>query len=372
MNSTSIKRGLVGAVAAMLVFAGASTSMAASKVTVDLPNEPVAGGESANVPVFLTGFTFEKLAVTLIVDEGTLTVTDSNSALTLNPGYTDLANQAEISFFGDTAAVVSAMESGVSWTAPGEADAQTELSIRVQVGEYLVGTSYDPATGHSYKYVTTPLTWSDAAGAAMAMTFKGKTGYLANITTAAENDFISNKSGAEDIWFGATAHPTNVNSALTLAGKPTISADTQGNGFYYWFAGPEGGTQFSTGLVNPLAFGGAYNSWATGEPNNAGPGESCGVTNWGGIKGNWNDLNCGREQSYLVEFDTTAADFQSSVTSFDNITGEDVDAFPAEEEVVEEEDKELAATGYDAGILFALALVLLAAGFTVVVRARKN
>jgi hypothetical protein len=82
--------------------------------------------------------------------------------------------------------------------------------------------------------------------------------------------------------------------------------------------------------------------------------------------GEWNDFECASEKSYLVEFDTTPGDFETAVVTFDNIEGDDVDAVPA---VVEEE---LAATGYDAGILFALALVLLAAGFTVVVRARKN
>jgi hypothetical protein len=372
MISRTIKQTAVLAAASVLVFAGASASIAASKVAVDLPNEPVVGGETVSVPVVLTGFEFDKLSVTLVVDEGTLTVEDADSALTLNPGYTDLAAQTEISFNGATADVVAVMETGVSWTAPGDDTTTSPLSIRVQVGEYETGTTYDPATGHTYKYVNTPLYWESAMAAAKALTYKGKSGYLTNITTEAENNFVSNKSGAENVWFGATADLRMVNFALTAASKPTITVDPQPLGNYYWGGGSEAGTQFSTTLGSPNknteAVAGQYNSWAPGEPNNAGGGEACGVTNWQGIKGNWNDLDCAGEHSYLVEFDTTPGQFESAVVTFDNITGEDVDAVPAEEEVKEE----LAATGYNAGILFAVALMLLAAGFTAVARARKN
>lgn len=370
MISRTIKQAAVAAVAAVLVFAGASTSFAASKVTVDLPNDPVAGGESANVPMYLTGFTFDKLSVTLIVDEGTLTVTDTNSALTLNPGYTDLANQTEISFNGAADAVASVMESGISWTAPGDAATTSSLSIRVQVGEYEVGTSYDPATGHTYKFVNSELSWIDAMNAAKAMSFKGKSGYLANITTASENTFVANKSGAQNVWFGATAEIEYINQARTAASKPTISGDTKAGGNYYWYGSAEAGTNFSNGLGTPVAADGLYNSWAPVEPNNAAGDEGCGVTNWQGIKGNWNDLDCDRTEAYLVEFDTVPGDFETAVVTFDNITGEDVDAFPA---VVEEEvEEELAATGYDAALLLALALALMAAGSVALVRTRKN
>jgi hypothetical protein len=366
MNSRTFKRGAALAVASMLVLFGASASMAASKVLVDLPNDPVAGGETVTVPMVLSGFEFDKLSVTLKVDEGTLTVTDADSALTLNPGYTSLEAQTEVSFNGTADAVVAVMESGVSWTAPGDATTTSPLLISVRVGEYETGTTYDPATGHTYKYVSTPLSWSDAAGAALAMTYKGKSGYLVNITTEGENTFVANKSGAPNVWIGATANLTNVNSGLTRAGKPTITGDPQGNGLYYWWGGSEGGTQFSAGLGTPTAINGAYNNWAEGEPNNFAPGEACGVTNWNDGVGEWNDLPCGLETGYLVEFDTTPGDFETAVVTFDNIEGDDVDAVPAVD------DKELAATGYDAGIILALALALLALGSVLAVRARKN
>jgi hypothetical protein len=365
MNSRTFKQGAAVAVASMLVLFGASASMATSKVLVDLPNEPVAGGETVTVPMVLSGFEFDKLSVTLKVDEGTLTVADADSALTLNPGYTTLVAQSEISFNGTTDAVVAVMESGVSWTAPGDATTTSPLLISVRVGEYEVGTTYDPATGHTYKFVNTQLSWIDAMTAAKAMSYKGKSGYLANITTASENTFVANKSGAANVWFGATSELEYINQARVAAGKSLVTGNTRANGNFYWYGSVEAGTNFSNGLTNPTAVDGLFNAWAEGEPNDS-IDEGCGLTNWNDAVGAWNDYACSTELAYLVEFDTTPGDFETAVVTFDNIEGDDVDAVPAVD------DKELAATGYDAGILFALALVLLAAGFTIVVRARKN
>ena len=365
MNSRTFKRGAALAVASMLVLFGASASIAASRVLVDLPNDPVAGGETVTVPMVLSGFEFDKLSVTLKVDEGTLTVTDADSALTLNPGYTSLEAQTEVSFNGTADAVVAVMESGVSWTSPGDATTTSPLLISVRVGEYELGTTYDPATGHTYKYVNTELSWKAAMTAAKAMTYKGKSGYLANITSEAENTFITTKSGAENIWFGATSELEYINEARVAAGKTLVSGNTRANGNFYWYGSTEAGTNFSNGLVTPAAVDGLYNNWAEGEPNDS-TDEGCAVTNWNEGLGQWNDLQCSTETGYLVEFDTTPGDFETAVVTFDNITGDDVDAVPAVD------DKELAATGYDAGIILALALALLALGSVLAVRARKN
>ena len=367
MNSRTFKRGAALAVASMLVLFGASASMAASKVLVDLPNDPVAGGETVTVPMTLSGFEFAKLSVTLKVDEGTLTVTDADSALTLNPGYSSLEAQTEVSFNGAADAVVAVMESGVSWTAPGDATTTSPLLISVRVGEYELGTTYDPTTGHTYKYVSTSLSWMNAMTAAKAMTYKGKSGYLANITSASENAFIATKSGAANIWFGATSELEYINQARVAASKTPVTGNTRANGNFYWYGSAEAGTNFSNGLVTPAAADGLYNNWAEGEPNDS-VDEGCAVTNWNEGVGEWNDLQCSTETGYLVEFDTTPGDFETAVVTFDNIEGDDVDAVPA----VVEEEKELAATGYDAGIILALALALLALGSVLAVRARKN
>ena len=57
--------------------------------------------------------------------------------------------------------------------------------------------------GHWYELVTTPLLWPDADAHAATLTHMGLTGHLATITSAAENDFISqNIMGGQDAWIG--------------------------------------------------------------------------------------------------------------------------------------------------------------------------
>ena len=352
---------------ALLAFAGSTTSIAASKVEVDLPNSSVVGGESTPLPILLTGFTYDKITVTLVSEAGNLTVADPDGKLTLNPGYTSLADQLEIAFNGTTADVVSILETGVTWTAPGDATTKTTLALRVQVGEFQEGTSYDPATGHTYKFITDALSWVDAREAAKLMTYKGKSGYLANITTSEENDFIATKSGADDVWFGGTDDLGYVNDALTLAGKPTVAGPTQTTGEYYWGSGDEAGIMFTTGLDNPVAVGDAFNGWAPNEPNNWSNSEGCAVTNWGGDKGKWNDLNCSNTNSYIVEFSTTQDQFAAAVVTFDNITGDDKDAVPAETPT-----EKLADTGYNPWLLLSVAVLLVAAGVSVRVASRRR
>lgn len=366
MMKRTIKGTVVAAAIALLAFSGSTPSNAASKVAVDLPNSSVAGGEVVPLPIFLTGFTFDNLTVTLVSEAGTLSVADSGNVLVLNPGYPSLTDQTEISFHGAAADVVSIMESGITWTAPGDAGTTTELALKVQVGEFQEGTTYDPATGHTYKYVSTGLSWVAARDAAKLMTYKGKSGYLANITTEAENTFVANKSGASNVWFGGTADLTFVNDALTLAGLATVVGPTQTTGNYYWGAGSEAGVNFTNGLINPVAVAGAFNGWANNEPNNWSLDEGCAVTNWQGVAGKWNDLDCDRVLSYIVEFDTTPDQFEAAVVTFDNITGDDGDAVPAEAE------RTLADTGYNPWLLLALAVLLVAAGSSATVISRRR
>ena len=381
MKSLTIKKGLVAVAVALMAFAGTTPSYAASQVAIDLPNEQVAGGEVVAVPIIVTGFDVEVLTVSIALNAGTITVNDPDSKLTLGPGYSSLVDQTEIAFRGATADVVSILNTGVTWTAPGDATVLTNLQLRARVGQYTEGSTYDPNTGHTYQFVSEPATWNNARIAAGQMTFEGKTGYLANITSAEENAFISSKTGAADIWFGSTADFNYINEILVAAGKPAVTNDTQSAGEHYWAGGPEAGTLYSTGLGSPSGVNGAYISWAGGEPNNAGS-EACAVTNWGGSGGMWNDLPCDWNQPYLVEFDTTGGAASATVSVFDNITGDSLDAFPAKTETetetevptdaVEEEVEALADTGYNPAMLLAFALALMAAGITVARRARKN
>lgn len=355
----------VGALALAAVFALAPSigASATARVTVHTPTGGAIGGSVANLPVALTGFTFANLNVDITIQDGTLTLDDQSSLATLNPGFSSLTDQSEISFHASAADATSLLASHLTWTTPTDASKRYNPLLTIDVSEYLDGQTFDPASGHTYKYVTSPLSWSAASTAAKALTFKGHSGYLANITSAAENTFVANKSGAANVWFGATDSPALVAAINTEASKPVytaVSGTSQTNGHFIWGGGTEEGNIVSEGLANPVAPNGGYQAWADGEPNNAGSVEGCAVTNWQNVPGAWNDLNCTGTHAYLVEFDTSASDFSGQTVSFDNTASVPQVAGPA-----------LANTGADVSGSVSIALMLIVAGAGALVVVRK-
>ena len=72
-----------------------------------------------------------------------------------------------------------------------------------------------PFNGHYYEFIqlTNDISWTDARAAALSTTSKGKCGYLVNITSEEENDFVLNLTPQpwvpsnpllNDGWIGAT------------------------------------------------------------------------------------------------------------------------------------------------------------------------
>lgn len=129
--------------------------------------------------------------------------------------------------------------------------------------------------GHWYEYIATNVDWGTAFAAASASTYLGMQGYLATITSAAENAHIaSTVTGGALAWIGGSD-----------AGNPI--------NFFTWRGGPEIGQAFT------------YTNWATGEPNNCCGGENYVHINFGGL-GKWNDHggpgNPGQINGYVVEY----------------------------------------------------------------------
>jgi len=351
--------------AGISLVAGATAAQASASIGVDLPNDPVAPSTTVDVPVSLSGVSWSDVSVAITPDSGTVTLDDANSTLTLNPGYSSLVDQAALSFHGSVADVTAALATGLHWTTPSGGFPYT-LQLKLVVREFVTGETIDPATGHTYKFVTTPAIWVDAENAAEALVVDGQHGYLASIGSASENDFIANKTGAADVWIGGTDKLPLVTQILTKAGKTTPTWDTQTSGDFVWVGGSDAGTNFSHLLSNPVAVNGKFVSWASGEPNNGGAGEDCAVTNWDGAPGMWNDLDCARSQSYLVEFDTDATAANSQALVFNNVDGTSVDSNPAP--VVEP----LAHTGFDYSVFALIAGITLALGAGLMTASRRK
>lgn len=137
-----------------------------------------------------------------------------------------------------------------------------EITITLGDADYL------PFTGHFYKYVPqNGIFWTAAKAAAEASNYFGLQGYLATITSAEENIFISQKTKGTG-WIGAS--------------------DAAKEGDWRWVTGPEGkednlqGRLFWRGtgadyIARKIGAGpilGQYSNWNTNEPNNSGGNEN--------------------------------------------------------------------------------------------------
>ena len=120
--------------------------------------------------------------------------------------------------------------------------------------------------GHFYQFVSGSYSWNSAKTEAESMFWNGQQGYLATITSDAEQSFLYTVSTSLG-WIGAT--------------------DTQVEGQWRWVTGPEAGQLIS------------YSHWASGEPNDF-FGEDFAQANWAGSR--WNDHNGNQSNGFFVEF----------------------------------------------------------------------
>ena len=136
-------------------------------------------------------------------------------------------------------------------------------------------TTQSGGNGHYYLFVGDAVTAQDAFAGAAARTYLGVQGYLATVTSAEENSFVSlTIANGAQAWLGGSDAGDTVNA-------------------WTWRVGPEAGQAFT------------YTNWSGGEPNNCCTGEDYLHTNWTG-GGGWNDHgapgNPGHVNGYVVEF----------------------------------------------------------------------
>ena len=148
-----------------------------------------------------------------------------------------------------------------------------------------------PFTGNGHYFEFVPginMLWTTAFTAANLRTYFGLQGYLATITSAAENTFVYSK----------------INAAGWLGGS-----DAASEGVWKWVCGPESGIQFWQGTYLGHAVGGYYNNWASNQPDNAFAGGEHYLNFWDGD--HWNDYAnsaVGSIAGYVVEYGGMAGD----------------------------------------------------------------
>ncbi len=127
------------------------------------------------------------------------------------------------------------------------------------------GSGWHEFQGHYYKVGTGYVPWTAANNIAA-----GQGGYLAHITSGAENSFVSSLAGSRNVWIGAS--------------------DANSEGYWKWVGGSENG--------RPLIS--TYQNWAGGEPNDANGNEDYAVMM---SNGQWNDLYRLSPNSWVIEHD---------------------------------------------------------------------
>jgi hypothetical protein len=198
-----------------------------------------------------------------------------------------------------------------------------DRTITFSIGNLVAGPN-----GHFYEYVpfgsaANILTWMQAKDTAAARTYHGWHGYLATITSQAENDIIFQRLSASG-WIGSSDDHIQINLAT---GTTTYNNQNAAEGKWYWVTGPEAGTQFSESAwpgATPTPVNGMYLNWSANEPNNnwntvqgGVMGEQygeiySGTSPWG-QPGKWNDfynLNSDMDfvQGYVVEYGNMPTD----------------------------------------------------------------
>ena len=328
MIRSSWYRWTAGIVAFVVAVAGLTVVQpqpaAASDPAATISDFSVLGGSSATFSVSLSNFAAGTYIVIMSVPEGDGTLTLATETDIATTGSYTKSGAHEIGFEGELKKVTAAMTS-MTYTAPAETGSVT---LSLSISQTSDGDSpnanlfYNSGNGNYYELVDngSAITWAAAETAAAEKSLLGATGYLATITSEAENTFIAEKTTAEDIWIGASDDVAVVNAAIA-------DADPGAEGAWYWVTGPVAERkQFSTGST---VIEGEYAAWASGEPNNSGSGENFAVTNWSSSSGEWNDLagdNSGVDR-YLVEYTgaDTSADSDTATATI-SLTGPTVSA----------------------------------------------
>ena len=158
------------------------------------------------------------------------------------------------------------------------------------------GVWYSEATNSFYRYVSGTANHATAVADAESSLLNGVAGHIVNITSQAENDFVTNMISG-NIWI-------NVD-------------DTVAEGEWMYSSGNEAGVVFYS-AVNGTT-GAAYTNWNGGEPNDYGAGEDFAEMRPDGL---WND-NTGN-RGYVIEWDGEAVQADNSTNTLNGGNGDDL------------------------------------------------
>jgi Ca2+-binding RTX toxin-like protein len=158
------------------------------------------------------------------------------------------------------------------------------------------GVSYSEETGNFYQYIGGSNDYAAALSGATGTTINGVTGHLATITSQEETAFITDIVGSNFAWIDGT--------------------DSAVEGTFVWESGADAGTQFWNDIGN-------YENWYQNSPtSNSGANDH--VTFLGtNYNGQWYVFADTRGQGYVIEWDASDFDTETSANSLSGGLGAD-------------------------------------------------
>ncbi|NBP39679.1 MAG: hypothetical protein EBV34_14810 [Betaproteobacteria bacterium] len=164
-------------------------------------------------------------------------------------GYGNATNgtATSIAFEGSVADVTTALGQ-LKAQRTGSGAAQVELDAvpsLVTANQW----SFNKQNRHYYEAVITqsPISWVTAKSAASASNALGRSGYLATVTSASENQTVLSILD-RNAWLGGTDDYLQINTVVP--GKYVDQTQSEGN--FHWVTGPEAGVLFSAGNDAPI------------------------------------------------------------------------------------------------------------------------
>ena len=131
---------------------------------------------------------------------------------------------------------------------------------------------YYSDNGHYYQYVPftnseMDWTWIDCYNAAKEMTYCGRQGYLATLTSLDEDKFVT-RLVSTPMWVGGTRlSPTDNDTSSSTQYYASFDTGDEPNAddtdYWYWACGPEKGMQITPGVKNPYQGASQHNDAVT-------------------------------------------------------------------------------------------------------------
>jgi hypothetical protein len=228
-----------------------------------------------------------------------------------------------------------------------KANGSGTYELKITVTEFVSGTAVNPDTGRYYEVITVGSTirWEDARCIAKwgsSSLFTGGTGWLDANRSTVSSDGCSNATSRRQLFGqnGYLANVTTLSEHEFLMGKITGTgwiggSDHTTDGVWRWNDGPEAGQVFfiqstspgystlsTVRTTNSIDGRSMFNYFSDGEPNGSGGNESFAEFGFGsnGVGKSWNDCQngCGRN-AYIIEYGGDGGDGSSSnaaTTSF--------------------------------------------------------